>query len=149
MNELPKPPQTYEEFTERFPTLKDAWDLIGQAGDEGPLDENTRRLVKLAVAIGAQREGSVHASVRKGLARGLTRAEMEQVVALAAGTVGLPAAAAAFTWIRDLAGKEGARNPAVPPASRIEDSNSPLGPVPSGAPGRLEAKIPSLHPSWG
>jgi hypothetical protein len=31
---------------------------------------------------------------------------MEQVVALAAGTVGLPAAAAAFTWIRDLADKK-------------------------------------------
>jgi alkylhydroperoxidase/carboxymuconolactone decarboxylase family protein YurZ len=106
MSELPKPPRTYEEFTERFPKLKDAWDLIGQAGDAGPLDEKTQRLVRLAVAIGAQREGAVHASVRKGLARGLTRAEMEQVVALAAGTVGLPTASAAFTWIRDIAGKD-------------------------------------------
>ena len=42
------------------------------------------------------------ASGRKGLAQGLTRADMEQVVALAAGTVGLPATAAAFTWIRDI-----------------------------------------------
>ena len=106
MSELPKPPRTYEEFTERFPKLKDAWDLIGQAGDDGPLDERTRRLVKLAVAIGAQREGSVHASVRKALALGITRAEMEHVVTLAAGTVGLPTAAAAYTWIRDIAGKD-------------------------------------------
>ncbi len=58
------------------------------------------------MAVGAQREGAVHASVRKGLAQGLTRAEMEQVVALGAGTVGLPAAAAAFTWIRDVLGKD-------------------------------------------
>jgi hypothetical protein len=27
---------------------------------------------------------------------------MEQVVALAAGTVGLPSAVAAYTWIRDI-----------------------------------------------
>ena len=106
MSELPKPPQHYQAFTKRFPKLKDAWDLIGQSGDEGPLDEKTRRLVKLAVAIGAQREGSVHASVRKGLAQGLTHDEMEHVVTLAAGTIGLPAAAAAFTWIRDLSGKK-------------------------------------------
>ena len=106
MSEFPTPPPTYEAFTGRFPKLKDAWELIGRAGHEGPLDDKTRRLVKLAVAIGAQREGSVHASVRKGLAIGLTRAELEQVVVLSAGTVGLPTAAAAFTWIRDVAGED-------------------------------------------
>ena len=106
MSELPKPPRTYEEFTARHPKLKDAWDRIGEAGNEGPLDEKTRRLVKLAVAVGAQREGAAHSSVRKGLAQGLTREEMEQVIALAAGTIGLPAAAAAFTWIRDVVGKK-------------------------------------------
>ena len=102
MSKLPEPPKTYLEFTARFPKLNDAWDLIGQAGDEGPLDEKTRRLIKLGIAIGAQREGAVHASVRKGLAQGVTREEMEQVVALAAGTIGLPSAVAAFTWIRDI-----------------------------------------------
>ena len=106
MSDLPKPPRTYEEFTQRFPGLKQAWDAIGQAGDRGPLDEKTRRLVKLAVAIGAQREGATHSSVRKGLAQGLSREEMEQVVALAAGTVGLPAAVAAFTWLRDVLDKD-------------------------------------------
>jgi alkylhydroperoxidase/carboxymuconolactone decarboxylase family protein YurZ len=102
MSKLPKPPTTYTEFTSRFPKLNQAWDLIGQAGDDGPLDEKTRRLIKLGIAIGARREGAVHASVRKGLAQGLTREEMEQVVALAAGTVGLPSAVAAYTWIRDI-----------------------------------------------
>jgi alkylhydroperoxidase/carboxymuconolactone decarboxylase family protein YurZ len=105
MSDMPKPPRTYEEFTQRFPKLKEAWDLIGQAGDDGPLDEKTSRLIKLGIAVGAQREGAVHASVRKGLAQGITAQEMEQVVALAAGTIGLPTAVAAFTWIRDITGK--------------------------------------------
>ena len=49
------------------------------------------------------REGAAHASVRKAFAIGVTREEMEQVVALAAGTIGLPAAVANITWIGDVA----------------------------------------------
>jgi len=102
MSKLPKPPSTYTEFTSRFPKLNQAWDLIGQAGDDGPLDDKTRRLIKLGIAIGAQREGAVHASVRKGLAMGISKEELEQVVALSAGTLGFPKTVAAYTWIKDL-----------------------------------------------
>jgi len=48
------------------------------------------------------RKGAVHASVRKGLAMGISRAELEQVVALCAGTLGFPQTVAAYTWIKDL-----------------------------------------------
>lgn len=102
MSDLPKPPQTHDDFAEIFPELAQAWEMVGRAGKDGPLDEKTTRLVKLAVAIGAQQEGAVHASVRKGLAMGITRAELEQVVALSAGTLGFPRTVAAYTWIRDL-----------------------------------------------
>lgn len=98
---IPRPPKAYEEFVQRFPKLGEAWDAIAEAGNDGPLDERVRRLVKLAVAIGALREGAVKASVRKALAVGIGLRELEQVVALAAGTIGLPAAVAAFTWIHD------------------------------------------------
>ncbi|MFQ5679051.1 MAG: carboxymuconolactone decarboxylase family protein [Gemmatimonadota bacterium] len=101
MSELPKPPSTYREFVEKYPRLGQAWGLIGEAGKQGPLDERTARLVKLGISIGARQEGSVHSSVRKALALGIEPAELEQVVALAAGTVGMPSAVAAFTWIRD------------------------------------------------
>lgn len=96
---LPKPPATYERFSERFPKLRSAWDTIGEAGKEGPLDEKTCRLIKLAIAIGAMREGAVHASVRKAGALGITREELEQVVALAAGTIGLPSTVAVWSWL--------------------------------------------------
>lgn len=99
----PKPPKAYEEFVQRFPKLGQAWDAIAEAGSEGPLDPKTRRLIKLAVAVGAMREGAVRASVRKALAAGVAPAELEQVVALAAGTIGLPAAVAVFTWMREAA----------------------------------------------
>ena len=102
MSDLPKPPRTHDEFVAAFPELANAWQTIGSAGKKGPLDEKTARLVKLAVAMGAQQEGAVHASVRKGLAMGITRQELEQVVALCAGTLGFPQTVAAYTWIKDL-----------------------------------------------
>ncbi len=102
MSPLPDPPDTYASFAETFPELAKAWELAGQAGRTGPLDARTARLVKLAVAIGAQQEGAVHASVRKALAMGIGRDELLQVVALAAGTLGFPRTVAAYTWVRDL-----------------------------------------------
>ena len=102
MNALPKPPETFRAFVECYPELSEAWELVGRAGRSGPLDEPTARLIKLGVAIGAMREGAVHASVRKALALGVEHAALEQVVALAAGTVGFPGAVAAFSWVRDL-----------------------------------------------
>ena len=102
MSDLPKPPATHDDFVEAFPELARAWEVAGAAGKVGPLDEKTCRLIKLALAIGARQEGAVHASVRKGLAMGISREELHQVVALAAGTVGFPQSVAAYTWIQDL-----------------------------------------------
>src|SRR3712207_6283512 len=101
MTPLSPPPDTHQEFARRYPELAEAWRLTHEAGTRGPLDEKAQRLVKLAAALGALREGAVHADVRKALAAGATRAEVEQVVALAAGTIGFPAAVAVFTWVRD------------------------------------------------
>lgn len=94
-----KAPKTYHRFVERYPKLGEAWDLLNAGADEaGSLSPRDQRLVKLAIAIGAGRQGAVSAGVRKGLDAGLERQEIEQVIALAASTVGLPAAVAAFSW---------------------------------------------------
>jgi alkylhydroperoxidase/carboxymuconolactone decarboxylase family protein YurZ len=100
----PQPPEAYEAFVKRYPKLGQAWDTIHEAGCEGPLEEKTTRLVKLGIAIGAMREGAVHASVRKALAMGITTQEIDQVIALAAGTLGLPSTVAVYTWIAGHAG---------------------------------------------
>ena len=109
MSKLPKPPDTYVKFVRRYPKLEVAWRAINQEGEEGPLDEKTQRLVKLAVAIGAMREGAVHSSVRKALAMGITAEELEQVVALGAGTLGLPSSVAVYSWIQDVIRRENER----------------------------------------
>jgi 4-carboxymuconolactone decarboxylase len=99
-----RPPAVHRQFVSRFPRLGKAWDLVNEEGGAGPLDEKTQRLVKLAVAVGAMREGAVHAGVRKARDAGASLAEIEQVIAVAASTIGLPAAVAVWTWVRDQGG---------------------------------------------
>jgi 4-carboxymuconolactone decarboxylase len=107
MSKMPNPPKRYLEFVRRYPKLDVAWRAINEAGQEGPADERTRRLLKLAIAIGAWREGAVRSNVRKALAIGITREEIEQVIALAAGMLGMPSTVAVFSWVEDEMGKEG------------------------------------------
>ncbi len=97
----PAPPEAHQTFADRFPELASAWRKIGEAGRNGPCDERTARLIKLGVAVGAKHEGAVHANVRKALALGISREEIEQVLALAAGTLGMPDVVATYTWARD------------------------------------------------
>ncbi len=101
MKQESRPPAAHQEFVSRFPRLGRAWDLAGEEGSEGPLDEKSQRLVKLAIAIGAMREGAVHSGVRKARDAGASLEEIEQVVALAATTIGFPSAVAIWTWVRD------------------------------------------------
>jgi len=102
-----KPPALHRQFVRRFPHLGEAWDLVNEEGAAGPLDAKSQRLLKLAIAIGAMREGAVHSGVRKARDVGATLAEMEQVVALAASTIGLPASVAAWSWVKEeAAGKK-------------------------------------------
>lgn len=101
-------PSTYESFLRRYPALGEGWDAIRRAEEaSGPLDRKSRRLVKLGVAIGAHREGAVHSAVRKARDAGASTGEIFQVVALAASTIGLPSAVAAYTWLRDLLEPDG------------------------------------------
>ena len=106
MKPAPEPPKKYSQFIERFPKLGEAWEAIHQAEEEGPLDLRTSRLVKLAVAIGAFREGAAHAAVRKALKAGATPEELQQVVVLATATLGMPGAVAAFGWVQDVVDKD-------------------------------------------
>jgi len=99
---LPKAPRAYREFVVRYPALARAWDSINEAGAEGALDPRTRRLVKIAASMGAMREGAVRSGVRKALSEGILLEDIEQLVPLVAGTIGLPSAVACWSWVRDV-----------------------------------------------
>ena len=80
-------------------------DCLQRLGDRchaaGPLDEKTRRLVKVALSMGAALEGATHSAVRNAKKAGITPDEINHVAVLAVSTLGLPAAMRAYTWASD------------------------------------------------
>jgi alkylhydroperoxidase/carboxymuconolactone decarboxylase family protein YurZ len=90
-------------IAERHAAVWQAYERLGAACSEaGPVDGRARRLVKLALAIGAASEGAVHSHVRRALAEGAAIEELEHVALLAIPTLGFPQAVAALTWIEDI-----------------------------------------------
>jgi alkylhydroperoxidase/carboxymuconolactone decarboxylase family protein YurZ len=84
----------------------DVWAAFQQFGtalsDAGPLDARTKRLVHLALAIGADSRGAAHSHARRALDEGIEAAELEHVALLAATTLGWPRAVKGLTWITDV-----------------------------------------------
>ncbi len=86
-----------------YPQLWKAYTALGKtAAEAGPLDERARRLVKLALAIGARSEGAVHSHARQALKEGFTSEEVKHAALLAITTLGFPHAVAALSWIEDI-----------------------------------------------
>ena len=101
-----KLPPAPEWLVRTYPDVWKAYSALGEAcGDAGPLDAKTKRLVKLALAIGARSEGAVHSHTRQAADEGVSEDELMQVALLAITTIGFPQAMAALTWIRDVTGK--------------------------------------------
>ena len=96
---LPKP---VEDFKAEYP---DVWASFTQLGskchDAGTLDEKTRRLLKVALAVGGGLEGATHSAVRNAIAKGIGPEEIKQVALLAITTLGFPTCMRALTWIND------------------------------------------------
>lgn len=99
-------PEQMNAFRAAYPTVWQAFESLGKECHEngGPLDEKTRRLVKLGIAIASQHEGAVHSAVRHAMEAGVTRDEMLHAAILAITTIGWPKAYAAVTWIDDVLG---------------------------------------------
>lgn len=95
-------PDSITAFEKKHPAVWEAFARLGKACHEtGPLDEKTRRLVKLGIAVAFRHKGAVHSAVRNALKSGITREEIEHVVLLAITTIGWPSAYAAMTWVED------------------------------------------------
>jgi alkylhydroperoxidase/carboxymuconolactone decarboxylase family protein YurZ len=96
-------PPAYREFRATYPKVANTLDHLGHAADgAGPLDERTRRLVHLGIAIGAVAEGAVRSNVRKALDAGASIDEIRQVSLLAITTSGFPTAIAGLGWTEEV-----------------------------------------------
>lgn len=102
MSSTEKLPGAAAIIAEEHPEVWQAFTELGQrCSDAGSLDDRTKRLVKIALTIGAGSVGGTHSHVRRALAEGVSAEELEQVALLCIPTLGFPKAVAALTWIRD------------------------------------------------
>lgn len=98
-------PSVYQQFRTTYPPVADALDRLGAATDAaGPLDDATRRLVKIGIATGHRAPGAVRSNVRKALDAGVSADAIRQVALLAITTAGFPAAIAGLQWIDEVLG---------------------------------------------
>jgi alkylhydroperoxidase/carboxymuconolactone decarboxylase family protein YurZ len=100
---MPKPPKRVIDFEGQHPDIWKAFTDLAQKCHEsgGPLDDRSRRLVKLGIAIGMQHEGALHSATRHALEAGLSPEEIFHAGILGITTLGWPSAYAALTWIND------------------------------------------------
>jgi alkylhydroperoxidase/carboxymuconolactone decarboxylase family protein YurZ len=102
-----KLPGRYVNFQKRFPAVFRAYDALGAASAEaGPLEDKTRALVKLAIAVGGEMEGAVHSHTRRAVEAGCSAAEIRHVALLAITTLGFPSMMKTLSWVEDIIGTE-------------------------------------------
>ena len=96
-------PSRFKQFGKEYPAVMRAYEALGAATqDAGPLDPKARALVKLAIAVGAGREGAVHSHTRRALEAGCAPEELRHLVLMATTTLGFPSMMAALSWVEDV-----------------------------------------------
>jgi len=102
-----KAPKFYETLRRNQREVFDALETLGQAlRQSGPLDERTSHLVQLAAAAAIRSEGAVHSHVRRALAAGVSRDEIQHALLLLLSTIGLPGTVAALSWADDVISRQ-------------------------------------------
>jgi 4-carboxymuconolactone decarboxylase len=97
-----KLPSFPKDFRKTHPDIWKAFnELASKCHDGGPLDEKSRRLVKIALCVGAATEGGTHSAVRNARKAGVTQDELDHIAILAITTLGFPAAMRALAWVAD------------------------------------------------
>ena len=96
-------PFSYERFKKEFSDIEKEYDhLARKCHASGPLDEKTRRLIKLGIAIGSESDGAVKSHTRRALAIGISPEEISHAVLLGLTTIGFPKMIATLNWIHEV-----------------------------------------------
>lgn len=97
------PPSGAGHFARNWPVVWECYTELGRAAAQaGDLSDRERRLVKLALALGAGSEGAVHSHTRQAHNEGIAAHDLRQICLLAITTLGFPAAMAGLSWVNDI-----------------------------------------------
>ena len=95
-------------FIEKHEDIYKSYQEYGKKIDEqgGPLDEKTKRLIKVAISATVENQYSLATHIKKALKSGCTIEEIEHTVLLVAPTAGFPTMMKALISIREEIGEE-------------------------------------------
>lgn len=90
-------------FIERHGDIYELYSAYGKAihEDGGPLDEKTKRLIKVTTSATIQNGYSLNTHIRKALKAGCSQDEIEHALLLIAPTAGFPAMMKALMVLRE------------------------------------------------
>ena len=99
-----KLPEAAQRTADAFPDVWNAYQALGAATEKaGPLDDRTRRLIKLSIAIGASFDSAARSHIRRALREdGISADELRHVALLAITTTGWSRGVAALDWIEQV-----------------------------------------------
>ncbi len=101
-NKIPKPPKFYEEFVKKYPDVASQYEALGDAvHGQGSLSDRDRALIKLAISGSHLYSSAFKAHIRKAVASGISREEIEHLVLLFLPTVGFPTMMAAMGIVEE------------------------------------------------
>lgn len=99
MIDFPTEQRRFEEmYPEVFQTHRD---MAQKCHEAGPLDDKTRRLIKLGVACGAGIKGAIKSHARRALQLGIPKDAIRHVAILSSTTIGFPAMISAVRWVEE------------------------------------------------
>ncbi|MDH3886021.1 MAG: carboxymuconolactone decarboxylase family protein [Desulfobacterales bacterium] len=83
----------FSQFKEEFPEIHEKHEALGKEVHEkgGPLSENSRWLIKIAISGACNHKRALETHIRKAKAAGLDEAEIKHALLLLIPTAGFPA----------------------------------------------------------
>lgn len=100
-------PEIFTQFVEDYPAISEAHKNLGTlCAEAGPLDEKTKQLVQLGIAVGAQSKGGVRSHARQAKDAGASEKEIQHAVIVSTSSVGFPAMIAAYSWVQSILSDE-------------------------------------------
>lgn len=96
-------PEIFKVFVKQYPEVADSFKNVGDiCSAAGPMDEKTKHLVQLGIAVGAESKGAVRSHARRALELGASPKEVLQAVLMSGTMIGFPGMIAAFGWVNEV-----------------------------------------------
>ena len=94
----------FSQFKEEFPEINEKHEALGKEVHEkgGPLPENGRWLIKIAISGACNHKRALETHVRKAMAAGVDEAEIKHALLLLIPTAGFPAFMKSYTVLKGI-----------------------------------------------